>query len=115
VTQVWNGPIRRTGLSDISDEDLDRLVTEILLIAPSYGRRMIDGALRSRGIRVAIRRITASYRRVHGPPASFFDRHLVRRTYTVAGVNSVWHHDGHHGNVICSPSLAFTYAWFHQV
>jgi hypothetical protein len=100
VDHIWNGPIRHTRLSAISEEDLDRAITEILLVAPTYGRRMIDGALRSRGIHVAMRRINAAYRRVHGPPAGFFDHRLERRTYTVAGVNSVWHHDGQHGNVI---------------
>ena len=109
VRQVWNGPIRHTNLSEITDEALDGVIAEILLISPEYGRRMIDGALKSRGIYVAPRRLAASYRRVHGPPAGFFDRRIARRAYTVPGVNSVWHHDGQHGTISRNKDVLFAH------
>ena len=97
VVRVWNGPIRHTRLTDISDENLDRVVSQILTLSPHFGRRMIDGALKSRGLHVSLRRIVDSYRRVHGPSVGLVNRRISRRAYHSAGVNSVWHHDGQHG------------------
>lgn len=42
-------------------------------------------------------RIIESYLRVYGTPGVFGDRAIHRRVYTVAGANSLWHHDGQHG------------------
>ncbi|PPQ78797.1 hypothetical protein CVT24_002373 [Panaeolus cyanescens] len=84
--------------SDISDEQLDSLVREILLFFPSFGRRMILGRLAAMGYRVSRQRVEASRARVKGPPErSFGSRRIQRRVYNVRGYNSLCHHDGQHG------------------
>jgi hypothetical protein len=97
VVRSRHGAPRHTRLSDISDEMLDDEVEIILRDFPHFGRRMIDGRLRHNGILTTRARISDSYRRVHGPPPAFGRRRIARRQYWVAGVNSLWHHDGHHG------------------
>lgn len=86
-------------ISRISDDysALDFEVAGILELFPRFGRAMIAGVLQARGYRVPRDRIEASYRRVHGSPAIFGDRRIIRRVYSVPGVNSLWHHDGQHG------------------
>ncbi|KAJ6526004.1 hypothetical protein B0H19DRAFT_581814 [Mycena capillaripes] len=88
-------------ISAISNEpeQLDLEIADILRLFPHFGRSMMDGALRARGLRVPQDRVEASYLRVHGaPPQMFGDRRLIeRKKYSVPGVNSLWHHDGHHG------------------
>ena len=90
------GIVEHTRLSDISDADLDCQVTDIIRSFPKFGRRMVDGALQARGIQVSRARIVASLRRIKGSVPSFNRRQIERRSYQVCGVNSVWHHDGHH-------------------
>jgi hypothetical protein len=97
LVRIRHGTPRHTRLSDIADEELDNATETILKDFPHFGRRMIDGRLRAQGILVTRARIADSYRRVHGPPPAFGRRQIVRRRYWVAGVNSLWHHDGHHG------------------
>ena len=59
---------------------------------------MIDGHLRFLGHHIPCSRIQGSYARVHGAPSSGFGpRHIQHRVYNVAGPNSLWHHDGQHG------------------
>jgi hypothetical protein len=81
----------------ISDIELDAHIADILATFPSHGRALINGQLRSLGIRVTRQRIRNSYERVHGPPPPFGRRVVPRRTYDVPGANSLWHHDGQHG------------------
>jgi len=100
VTRIRCGAPKHTRHSDISDDELDIIVSTILTDFPNFGRIMIDGRLRSFGIIVPRRRIQDAYIRVHGPPPSFIRRRIVRRQYFVAGVNSIWHHDGQHGAYI---------------
>lgn len=84
-------------VSNISDEHLDQLMSELLEIFPNMGRSLIFGRFKSIGYHVPIQRITASYLRVHGTAGSFGVRAIHRRVYSVAGANSLWHHDGQHG------------------
>ncbi|KAJ7761771.1 hypothetical protein B0H16DRAFT_539010 [Mycena metata] len=97
VVQVWQS----TGppIAAISNDPaaLDQVVNEILQLFPEFGREMLSGALRARRLRVPKDRITASYLRVRGVPPMFGDREIDRRIYSVPGVNSLWHHDGQHG------------------
>lgn len=87
-----------TRLSNISDHELDQLVSRIHAQFPSFGRRMIDGYLLQLDHRIPRSRLLASYARAVGPALQqFSNRRLVRRTYNVAGPNSLWHHDGQHG------------------
>jgi hypothetical protein len=96
ITHIWIGVKRRTRMSNLTDAQLVNAIHQILRSFPSYGRRMIDGHLRACGIRVSQKRISASYTRIRGLPSAFH-RRIKRRRYNVAGVNSLWHHDGYHG------------------
>ena len=79
---------------------MDVAISRILRDFPRLGRHMIDGRLRSQGIRVPRSRIRASRIRIRGRIPSFARQPLARREYHVAGVNSLWHHDGQHGERI---------------
>lgn len=87
-------------VSTMSDEELDAHIGEILEIFPTFGRRMIAGHLQAAGYNVPRGRIQASYSRVHGPSGRFGQRQIARKTYKVAGPNSLWHHDGQHGMLV---------------
>lgn len=84
-------------MSTLDDEELDRVMGEILQMFPFFGRRMIAGSLLAKGHRVSQNRIRDSYVRVWGAPSAFGTRPIVRKVYWVPGVNSLWHHDGNHG------------------
>lgn len=87
-------------LSILNDQELDDVMTYILAAFPSFGRRMIDGHLKHLGHRIPRARLEASYTRVHGRPAGAFGpRRIERRVYSVPGPNSLWHHDGQHGQL----------------
>ncbi|KAK6995657.1 hypothetical protein R3P38DRAFT_2567154 [Favolaschia claudopus] len=102
-TPQEDGSISRTytstsaPVSTISDDELDSLLASILETFPNFGLRMLKGRLRNLGHRVPRDRIAASYLRVHGSPGAFGARFIHRTPYTVAGANSLWHHDGQHG------------------
>jgi hypothetical protein len=100
AVRVYQGPPRPSRISNISDNDLDVAISRILRDFPRLGRHMIDGRLRSQGIRVPRSRIRASRIRIRGHIPSFARQPLARREYHVAGVNSLWHHDGQHGERI---------------
>ncbi|KAJ6576307.1 hypothetical protein B0H10DRAFT_2345705 [Mycena sp. CBHHK59/15] len=51
-------------VSDVSNAELDRLVSSTLEIFPQFGRRMIRGHLKSQGYRIPRERITLSYLRM---------------------------------------------------
>ncbi len=87
----------RPPTSTLTDEQLDVLLSQCLQDFPKFGRRKIAGYLRDRGHHVPDRRLRESYVRVHGAPAIFGDRNIHRKRYHVAGANSLWHHDGQHG------------------
>lgn len=95
VERLHNSGTRPT--ATLSDNALDEIVHSILESFPAWGRRMLAGRLESLGHHVPRERLIASYLRAHGPPGSFGDRTIHRRTYSVAGANSLWHHDGQHG------------------
>ncbi|KAJ8521328.1 hypothetical protein ONZ45_g1958 [Pleurotus djamor] len=62
--------------SQLTDDEVDLLVTHILNIFPSFGCRMLTGAA-----------------------ANLTHRPIERRVYQVATPNSLWHHDGQHGMI----------------
>jgi hypothetical protein len=97
TTRIRTGDISNTRLSAISDEDLDGFISNILRDSPNSGRKMIDGRLKAQSIRVSRERIAKSFLRVRGTRRRFRERTFQRRRYFVAGVNSLWHHDGQHG------------------
>jgi hypothetical protein len=87
--------------NSLSDDELDLVVSYILDAFPSFGRRMIDGHLKHLGHKIPRARVRESYVRVHGAPRGAFGPYRIqRRVYKVAGPNSLWHHDGQHGQYI---------------
>ena len=86
----------RPAMSDISDDNLDKLINGILVQCPGYGRGQIKDMLDRFGHRVCRQRIEGAKKRVHGPNQIFGQRLIARRNYETAGANSMWHHDGNH-------------------
>lgn len=95
--RTWSSSAPAISILSNDEQALDLEIAAILELYPRFGRAMILSCLQTRGYRIPRDRIEASYRRVHGAPAIFGDRQIVRRVYSVAGVNSLWHHDGQHG------------------
>jgi hypothetical protein len=100
ITYTYLGPPKHTRLSDISDNALDDMMWCTLRDFPKLGRRLIEGCFRRQGFLIPRDRIRRSYFRVHGRTSPFGRRPIARRSYHVAGVNSLWHHDGQHGKSI---------------
>ena len=77
--------------STISDNDLDLLVRGILQITPRIGYRLVQGALRSRGLRIQRRRVLESLQRVDPVTVTMrASRSIVRRRYSVPCPNALW-------------------------
>ena len=83
--------------SNISDEELTRIMTEISQRTSNVGETRMTGALRCRGIRVQRRRIRQILRDID-PLASAlrWRRAVYRRRYSVPYPNALWHIDGNH-------------------
>ena len=82
---------------EISDADLDRLVTVFKDEKPNAGLRYLIGFLRCRGLRVQKERVRQALRRVDGLGQELRRRNTIqRRKYKVPRPNYLWHLDGHH-------------------
>lgn len=83
--------------SDMSDGDLDSLVSDFVHHNPNSGLRSLEGLLRSQGIRIQRQRVRESLMRVdpRGMEARF-GMLVQRKKYSVPLPNSLWHLDGHH-------------------
>lgn len=81
----------------MDDNQLDQVVQTIKETRPQVGLRYLIGHLRTRGLRVQIRRVVRSLHRVD-PVGSLLRKRLAAkcRQYHVRRPNSVWHLDGHH-------------------
>ena len=84
-------------LSQISQQQLDFMLVQTLLRFPEFGRNLTAGHFAAQGYRVSREQLRESYQRVQGGPAIVGQRRITRREYHVAGPNSLWHHDGQHG------------------
>ncbi len=83
--------------SDISDFELDELVTGFHRHSPNAGQMMMQGFLLQRGVNVQRYRIRQSIARTDPLRRSLrWHQAVLRRTYSVKGANSLWHIDGHH-------------------
>lgn len=85
--------------SNLTDDELDILVSAIHSSNPRAGYRMMLGLLRAQGHRVQWRRICASMHRVDtlGTVSRMSElRCVVRRTYSVPGPRSLMHIDTNH-------------------
>ena len=89
-----------TGYSTISDEQLDIIVERFMRDHGTLvGYSLVSGHLRSVGLRVQRDRIRASIGRVDPENSRIRWAVICRRSYSVAGPNSLWHIDGHHSLV----------------
>lgn len=83
--------------TDISDVDLDRIVSDIKSTHPNDGERLLSGYLCRVGICVPRTRLRASIHRTD-PVNTALQRSVTvrRRVYHAEGPNAVWHIDGNH-------------------
>ena len=83
--------------TQLSDQELDEIVSDIQTLFPTCGNRQMQGHLLSRGIRVQQGRVRDSQRRID-PSGSMLRRLRVinRRQYQVDGPLALWHIDGNH-------------------
>ncbi|XP_035855770.1 uncharacterized protein LOC116050774 [Sander lucioperca] len=92
--------LRKTDLySAVNDKELDRIVSEIHRSHPNTSYKLMRGHLNARGVRVSISRLQESLRSVDAEGVYMRRlrlRVLRRRQYSVPGLNSLWHIDGHH-------------------
>jgi hypothetical protein len=87
-------------LSTLSDADLDQLILCLRRHYCRSGVTMLHGMLLRLGHRIPRERIRQSLLRID-PVQRVFERiRIRRRTYSVPGPNSLWHHDGQHGKKI---------------
>ena len=83
--------------STMTDDELDNLLLQLKTHFRRAGITMLDGMLRQLDHRVSRDRIRASLLRID-PVHRVFNRiHIRHRVYSVPGPNSLWHHDGQHG------------------
>jgi hypothetical protein len=92
VITSYTGP-----LSQISDGELDTLLIRLWRHFRRAGVTMLDGMLRQLGYRISREHICQSLMRID-PVQHVFQRIQIRcHVYSVPGPNSLWHHDGQHG------------------
>ena len=92
-----------TRYSSITDEELDTIVQAF---SEQHGSlvvcSIVNGHLRSLGLRLQRQRVRESIARVD--PTNAHIRWAItvsRRAYSVPGPNSLWHIDGHHSLIHC--------------
>ena len=92
------GIAKKTGFSDATDEQLDNIVRGFMSVQGSLVcYSMVRGHLREMGVNVQRDRIRVSMARVDPISCRLRWATVVsRRSYSVAGPNSLWHIDGHH-------------------
>ena len=90
-----------TGFSDLSDDELDVIVARFMRNHGTLvGYSLVCSHLRSIGIRVQRDRIRKSIARFDPVNSRIrWATVIARRSYRVAGPNSLWHIDGHHSLV----------------
>lgn len=91
-TISFTGPV-----SIMTDEELDDIVIRLRAHFRRAGLSMLDGMLRRLGHRLPRERIRASLMRIDPVQRVFQRIRIRRRTYSVPGPMSLWHHDGQHG------------------
>ncbi|CAH0556963.1 unnamed protein product [Brassicogethes aeneus] len=81
----------------IPDEELDLIISDIIRSTPNSGESYVRGSLRSRNVTVPRWRVRERLE-ILDPIGRALRRHntIVRRKYTVKGVNYLWHMDSNH-------------------
>ena len=83
--------------TDITNDELDNQIREILQLTPYSGESYVRGSLESRNIHMQRTRIRQSLRRIDGVGRAVRRRYAIcRRTYNVTSPNSLWHIDSNH-------------------
>lgn len=83
--------------SDLTDRELDEIVSDIHHEFPMCGNRQMIGHLQARGIRIQQHRVRESMRRVDPEGTVARRLHTIcRRRYAVAAPRSLYHIDGNH-------------------
>lgn len=83
--------------SDVTDQELNSIVSQIKVIFPNSGFRMMQGHLFNQGHRVSQARIRESLRRIDPDGVAIrWSTAIERRTYRVQSPFSLWHLDGNH-------------------
>ena len=83
--------------TEITDEDLATVMSDIISMHEGIGEKMMDVFLRARNIRVKRQRVRDFMH--HLDPAGVDERSrygLHRRQYSVPHANALWHIDGNH-------------------
>ncbi len=88
------GPAAAYGFSDITDHDLQILITEIKQEMPHIGICMLRGILESKGHRISITRLRDCVAVLE--PVNRWAIPIRRRVYSVPHPNALWHIDGNH-------------------
>ena len=80
-----------TDYNPLSDVDLDNMVLDVLKTSPNSGERMVQGALRSRGLKIQRWRVREALGRVD-PMGKVIRRLFVikRPVYSVTSPNALW-------------------------
>lgn len=100
ILQIYRIPTQTsTGLSTLSDEELDALVISLRVHYRRAGISMLTGMLQQLGHRVSRNRLRNSLLRVDPIQRTFQRITIRRRVYSVPGPNALWHHDGQHGQI----------------
>ena len=100
-TTSWR-QLREAGIevkkhTDISDDELDYVSSQLQRENPNCRQQMMCGYLRDRGINVQRQRLRGSI--IRADPVrrlARWNQVITRRTYSVTRSNSLWHIDGHH-------------------
>jgi hypothetical protein len=88
-----------TSFSDVSNDDLDKLITGYKDSQPNSGIRYIRGRLTSEGLRIQRWRVEKSIERVDRLARALRRRTTAKKDrtqYRVRRPNYIWHLDGHH-------------------
>ncbi len=93
----FNLSLRRR-FTNISDAELDERVNQVVCNNDSLGPEAVRARLFGEGLLVQRRRVRQSMLRTNpeGAACRAMSSRLHRRTYRVAGPNSLWHLDGNH-------------------
>ncbi len=83
--------------ANISDAELDDLLSNVLALTPNAGETYVTGGLRARGILVQRWRIRNRLKLLD-PVGRAIRKHksIIRRVYNVSGANHLWHIDSNH-------------------
>eukprot|EP00112_Aurelia_sp_Birch-Aquarium-sp1_P016476 Seg3739.2 transcript_id=Seg3739.2/GoldUCD/mRNA.D3Y31 product="hypothetical protein" protein_id=Seg3739.2/GoldUCD/D3Y31 len=90
-------PIGTAVYSQVTDGELKLALQEILQAAPNTGERLMQGALRAKGIRIQRERMRQALQILDPVGRALRKRlRIRRRIYNVPCANALWHADGYH-------------------